>query len=49
MGVVLGSGYSQVPLVLVSAPATLAMTAIEDIKAQRGKRRKSILESIDDL
>ena len=49
MGVVLGSGYSQVPLVLESAHATLARTAIEDIKAQREKRRKSILDSVDDL
>ena len=49
MGVVLGSGYSQVPLVLESAHATLARTAIEDIKAQREKRRDSILEIIEDL
>ena len=49
MGVVLGSGYNQVPLVLESAHTVLAMTAIEDIKAQRERRRNPILESVEDL
>ena len=49
MGVVLGSGYSQVPLASESALAILAMMATtEKIKAQRGERRKPILEGVKD-
>lgn len=45
MGVVLGSGYSQVPLVLESALASFeTITATEVIKAQRGDGEKPILE-----
>ena len=44
MGVVLGSGYSQVPLAPESAAlATLATTATEEIKAQRGEREYPIM------
>ena len=42
MGTVLGSGYSQVPVVSEAALASLAMTATE-IKAQSEERKNSIL------
>lgn len=49
MGVVLGSGYSQVPLVLESALAKFEiMRAMEVIKAQRGDRGKPMLEVVKD-
>ena len=49
MGVVLGSGYSQVPLAPESALAILPMIATtEKIKAQRGERMKPILEGVKD-
>lgn len=46
MGVVLGSGYSQVPLAPESALATLAMKATEEIKAERRDRARGILEDV---
>lgn len=46
MGVVLGSGYSQVPLAPESALAILAMIASEEIRAQCGDREDPILEEV---
>lgn len=47
MGVVLGSGYSQVPLAPESALTILARTTIEEIKAQRVDGVTPILKAVE--
>ena len=43
MGLVSGSGYSQVPLLPDSALATLVTTAAKEIKAKRSRRENPIM------